>query len=448
MSRAVDVVVIGGGPAGHAAALAAAGRGASVVLVEAEAVGGSCVHHTCIPSGIMLSAAGPFLEAQELGVMGVFDVGHDLRLGRAAARRGSLVARLAGGVKAALDHAGVEVVDGNARLVGPGQIEVRLVSGGTEQLDAGAVVVAAGTRWEAPKVDGAGEARVVTLDAVIGLETAPASAVVLGGGPARTAFSVESAFLLAVAGTSVTFVTADGLVVPALDAEVDAVARSALEGVGATVLDAGDRAAVHQALAAAEVVVAPDTRRPHTDGLGLEAAGVKVDEDGAIVVDAQMRTSVPSVLAAGDVTGGPMVTQAAAHGGRVAGTNASSGDMVARLGAVPHVLHTVPEIGWVGMSAAEATAAGYEVAVGMVDLSWSARAVTLGGREGVLELVAEPELGQVLGVAVVGPEAAEVVAVAALAIQSELTVDDLASTVQWHPSAAENLADAARQLAR
>jgi dihydrolipoamide dehydrogenase len=117
-----------------------------------------------------------------------------------------------------------------------------------------------------------------------------------------------------------------------------------------------------------------------------------------------------------------------------------------RLDVVPHVLHTVSPIAWVGLSAAEAGAAGYDVDVAMVDLGWSARGITLGGREGVLTLVVDREFGQVLGASAVGPEAGEIIAVAALAVTSELTVDDLASSVQWHPSAAENLTDAARQL--
>jgi dihydrolipoamide dehydrogenase len=442
----VDVVVIGGGSAGHAAALAAARRKASVVVVETHLVGGNCVHHTCIPSGSMLSAVGPFLETQELGVAGVFDVGQDLRLGRAGARRDALVARLAGGVKASFDNAGIRVLTGTARFAGPHDVEVRLAAGAIEQLHARAVVIATGSDWEPPRLDGVSPAKLVTLDSVVALGAAPASAVVLSGGPARTAFSVESAFLLAAAGCVVTFVAPGGRTVPALDEEVDQLVRASLDGLGVTVLGSADTDRVRAALAGSAIVVAPDGRAPRTAGLGLSGVGIKLDEAGAVVVDAQMRTSLEHVYAAGDVTGGAMVTQVAAHGGRAAGINATGGAASVRLDVVPHVLHTVSPIAWVGLSAAEAGAAGYDVDVAMVDLGWSARGITLGGREGVLTLVVDREFGQVLGASAVGPEAGEIIAVAALAVTSELTVDDLASSVQWHPSAAENLTDAARQL--
>jgi dihydrolipoamide dehydrogenase len=154
------------------------------------------------------------------------------------------------------------------------------------------------------------------------------------------------------------------------------------------------------------------------------------------------------VYAAGDVTGGVMVTAAAAHMGEVAGTNAAGGSARTRLHHLPYALHTEPEIGWVGISESAARAAGHDVVTAVVDLSWTARAITLGGREGVLKVVAERELGEVLGIHAVGPGAAEIVAAGATAMQAELTLDDVAATVHWHPSAAESLADAARAARR
>src|SRR3984893_3811668 len=126
----VDIAVIGGGPAGHAAALAAAARGATVALVEAEAIGGQCVHSTCIPSGLMLSAAVPFVEAQELAMTGVIDLGADLNLGRAQSRRQALGTRLAKSAVTALASAGVKVILGRAQFVSPGELEILAAGGG------------------------------------------------------------------------------------------------------------------------------------------------------------------------------------------------------------------------------------------------------------------------------------------------------------------------------
>jgi dihydrolipoamide dehydrogenase len=455
----VDVAVIGGGPAGHAAALAAAARGATVALVEAEAVGGQCVHSTCIPSGLMLSAAVPFVEAQELAMTGVIDLGAHLNLGRAQSRRQALVARLAKAVDTALAFAGVNVVLGRAQFVAAGELEILAAGGGTEGLTAGAVVVATGSRWQPPHYAGIPDSRVVTLDTVVSLDRAPSTALVLAGGPPGTAFAVEAAFLLAAAGTEVLLAAPCDRLVDALDHEMDEILRTGLESMGIRTVTGATLVAAPEGRArlvytggdepiAAELVVAPDLRQPHTASLRLESAGVALGPNGSIPVDDRCRTTVHGVLAAGDVTGGAMVTAAAQAAGRVAGANATGADERLQRDAVPRVLHSVPGVAWVGTSEEAAAANGWDVVASLVELTTSARSVVLGGREGALKLVAERELGQILGVQVVGSDAAEIAALAAMAIQAELTVDDLAASVQWHPSAAESLADAARRLAR
>jgi dihydrolipoamide dehydrogenase len=447
--RTTDVVVVGGGPGGHAAALTARRRGANVVLVEREQLGGQCVHHTCIPNALVLGAAASFFDAQELSLAGVFDAGEELRLRRAVNRKDALVAKLAAGAATSLRAAGVEVVNGGAALLAPDRVAVD----GTI-VNAGAVVLATGARWEAPKLDGVPDRLVVTLDAVSRLDAPPAHALVLGGGPAATAFSVEAAVLLAAAGTAVTYAAPTDQVVPALDADVDAVVQASLESIGIKVLTAArtttsDRAdgiaVVHArgtASVAADLVVAPDGRVPNVEGLGLDALGLR--PSAPVAVDDACRTAVPGLLAVGDVTGGPMLSAAASHMGRVAGATVTDGPARTRLGVVPHVLHTAPTAGWVGLNERDAAGQGYLVDAALVDLSTTARAVTLGGREGVAKLVAERELGHLLGVQIVGPEAPELVALAAQALQAELTIDDLAEAVHWHPSTAECLGDAAR----
>ena len=436
-----DVVVLGGGPAGHAAALAAARRGARVALVEPDKPGGQCVHYACIPSASMLSAIDAWVEAQELTILGVTEVG-ELRYGRAVARKDALVGKMAQAVAASLRSAGVELVAGAGAFEDERSVTVALKEGGTRSLRADAFVVATGTTWEEPALPGA---KVVTADVVLGLGTAPSSALVLGGGAADTSFAVEQAYLLAAAGSQVTLALPTGAVVPALDDELDELARGVLATFGVTVLDAALPPDPRLA-SSVEVVVAVDVRRPSFASLKLEAAGVATD--GVVPVDQSCRTNVGHVFAAGDVTGGAMVTSAASHMGEVAGTNAAGGAARTRLHRLPHLLHTAPPIAWVGRTEAAARAEGHDVVTATVDLSWSAQAITSGGQEGALKLVAERELGELLGVHVVGPGAPELVAVAAQAMAAELTLDDVAATLHWHPSAAESLADAAREALR
>lgn len=449
-----DVVVIGGGPAGHAAALAAARSGATVALVEAEEPGGACIHHSCIPTTAMLGAAEAHVAARELAVVGIMEAGEQFSLARAAARKDAMVGHLAQGVRASLRMARVDLLPGRAAFAGPSSVSVALREGGTRSLSAEAVVIATGTRWEPPVIEGVPPARILTADAVQRLPAAPASVLVLESGPADTAFAIEYAVLLAVAGATVTYATPAPRLLPALDADVAALACRAIEDLGIAVYEGvnserGVGGSIHirhaggEASVPAEVVVAADPRTPFLDGLALENAGVQAG--AAIPVDGGCRTNVAGIFAAGDVAGGPMLTSAAMHMGDVAGRNAAGDSAVTRLSVVPHVLHTIPETAWVGLTEEAARTAGHDVVVGAADLTYNAYAVTRGFRAGGVKVIAERRLGQVLGVHASGPGAAEVVAVAAALMQAEVPLDDLAAMVHWHPGATEALVEAARR---
>jgi dihydrolipoamide dehydrogenase len=448
-----DVLVIGGGPAGYAAALKAAELGANVALVEAEKPGGACVHHACIPTEILLDAAIKHVEARELGVLGVFEVGEQFNFARAAARKNALVRQMAEGIGTALRMRNVQVIAGRAAFVSPHAISVTGAEG-TRELSAEAFVIATGTRWEPPLIEGVAADRVLTADAAQALPTALKSALVLAGGPCEVDFGLEYATLLAIAGTEVTVVTRQPRLVPALDATLAGAARMAMTELGITVIEGvadvrgdGDEAILlhdgEETRVPAEIVVTADVRRPYFETLNLAVAGVRTD--GRIPVDRGCRTNVPHIFAVGDVTGGLMLSSAASQMGEVAGTNAAGGEAVTRLSAVPRVLHGIPEIAWVGRSEETARADGYDVVAGVFDLSFNARAIALGARTGIVKVVAERELGQILGVHVVGPGAGEMIAVASGLMQAEATVHDLAAMVAWHPSMTEGLVEAAKR---
>lgn len=448
---AYDVVVIGGGPGGYAAAITAAQRGARVALVEAERPGGACVHYACIPTNILAGAASTYLDARDLAIHGVFEAGERFNLARAAARKNTLVAQMEKGITTALRMHKVEVIAGRAAFSGKSSVAVT-VAEGVRELTAAAFVIATGTRWEAPAVPGFAPEQVLTADMVQSLQTAPSSAVVLGGGPSGTGFALEYAFLLATVGATVTVATPDVRLLPALDASVAAAVESMLGGAGikiltrAAVLGEGTSAVIEHSggieTVAAEVVVAIDVRRPFHEALNLGVAGVTATPAG-ISADATCRTSNPAVFAVGDVTGQVMLSSAATHMGQVAGMNATGGAARTRLGRIPHVLQMFPEVGWVGLTEDDARARGYEVVAGSFDLSYNARAIALGAREGIVKVVAERELGEVLGVHVAGPGAAEIANIAATVMQAEIAIHDLAAMTFWHPSMAEGLAEAA-----
>lgn len=448
-----DILVLGGGPAGHAAALKAASLGASVGLVERERLGGACVNFSCIPTDVLLSSAATFIDARELAVLGVIDGAERFNFARAAARADALVSQLQAAVSASLRMAKVTVIRGQAAFTSPTAARVD-GDGGVVEVTAEAFVVATGTRWEPPAIPGLAADRVLTPDAVQRLKAVPASAVVIDGGAGKAGFGVEYAFLLAVAGAEVVLATA-GPFLPALDRAVADVARAALGEVGIRVIEqaavtgtSGGLVSVSSGAAAqdvaAQIVVAADPRRPLVEGLGLEKAGVWFGP-GGIPVDRRCATNVPAIFAAGDVTGGAMLSSASAHMGEVAAENACGGTAVVKPDRIPRVLHSVPAIGWVGLTEEEAREEGYDVVSGVFDLSFNARAVALGARQGLVKVVADRGLGEILGVHAVGPGVVEMLNVAALAMQAEVSVDDLAALIAWHPSVSEGLREAARR---
>uniref|UniRef100_UPI002ADE7763 FAD-dependent oxidoreductase n=1 Tax=Tepidiforma sp. TaxID=2682230 RepID=UPI002ADE7763 len=319
-----DVAVIGGGAAGVAAALEAASLGAAVALVESARPGGSCVHHTCIPTTILLESAAAFVAAREAAVAGIFTAGEALQLGRANDRAAALVRQLAAGVETALRRARVTVLQGRAAFRQPGLLEVS----GSGPLAADAVVVAAGCAWEPPAIPGLPPDRLVTPDVVQSWREPPASCLILGGGPSGGLFAIEYAVLLALAGSAVTLAAPGPLLCPGFDDDLQPVIADLLAAVGVTAraghapVAAEDRCVRlagpgGECSVEADVVLAADPRVPSLEGLCLERAGLQ-PRDGAIPVDPACATGIPGIYAAGDVTGTGMLSSTAALQGRVA----------------------------------------------------------------------------------------------------------------------------------
>lgn len=449
-----DVAVIGGGPAGYAAALKAAELGARVCLVEAENPGGACVNFACIPTNILLGSALAFLEAREFDVMGVFGAGEQFNFGRAVARKDALLPRIAGGVRAMLRMRKVELVNGRAAFRDAHSLDVSLVAGGAQALNANAIVIATGSRWEAPAIPGLPADTVMLPDQLQRLTVAPARVAILSDGPGTVPFGLEYAVLLAAAGSEVTVLSRDEELVAGLDPDLQHFARKGLESLGIRVVTgvldtAGTRDSLTVTTAgelfdvAVDSVLAADPRHPFVHGLGLERAGLAATR--GLGVDRSCRTAVPHIYAAGDVTGGAMLSNVSTHMGEVAGANAAGGNATTRIAAIPRLLHTFPTVGWVGLTEADARNAGYDVTTGAADIGFNAMAVAMGAREGAVKVVAERELGEVLGVHVAGPRAEEILAVATAAMQAEIPLDDLAAMVHWHPGIAESLVEASRR---
>ncbi|MGY4706541.1 dihydrolipoyl dehydrogenase [Candidatus Bipolaricaulota sp. J31] len=451
MRRKFDVLVIGGGTAGYSAAIRAAKLGKSVALVEKEgALGGTCLHHGCIPTKALLHAASLLQEINAAGKFGISVQGLSLDWGKLQAWKDGVVRRLSQGVRFLCERNGVEVITGTARLLSPKLVRVE---GPDLELEADAVVVATGSvPVELRGMEFDGE-RVISSTEALSLPEKPEKVLIVGGGY----IGMELGTFFAAVGTEVVVVELMEQVLPGIDPElVSHVVRALPPGLevhtGSRVLglekvEGGIAARVRgpdgdEFVVEAELALVTVGRRPFAEGLGLEELGVKRDERGFIAVDGRFETSVPGIYAVGDVIPGPMLAHKAHWDGkRVAEIICGHGPK--ERPPVPAVVFTSPEIATVGLSEPEARERGHEVAIGRFPFTASGRAITLGDSRGLVKVIAERGSKRILGVGIVGPWASELIGEASLAIHAGMTLEEFGEAIRPHPTLSEALGEAA-----
>ncbi len=442
-----DLLVLGGGPAGLAAALRAAELGASVTLVEREQPGGACLHRGCVPT---VTAVEYGIRCQGNGVGGA---GGDLL--PLHHRQGEIVRQLYAGIRTSLEQAGVTVVEGQGQLVGPGAVEVEQRSGQHARLAGRAVLLAQGASFVLPDMPGIDLPGVWTTDHALNADAVPADVVVYGG----NFIGIEWAQFFQAFGSRVTLLEPGPALLPGEDPEIAEVLQFLLSESGVEVLlnapvsaleDAGGgriAALSARGLHRAERFLVSDCRQPLLSGLPLAELGLQT-RAAALVVDRHQATSTPGVYAAGDLTGGRMLSQFARAQGSTAAQAALGLGSQFDPATCPRVYHVRPEVAAVGLSETEARAAGIGVVVGRSELGYNARALTLGQAVGLAEVVARRPDGKVLGVHLIGPASTELIAQAVLALRLEALAEDLAAVVHGHPTLAETIAEAAQDAVR
>lgn len=446
----VDVAVIGAGPGGYVAALRAAQLGAQVVLIERDRLGGVCLNQGCIPSKALLRSVEVYRLACEGERFGVTASEVKLDWRAAQARKREVVKRLARGVELLLERARVKVVRGEARFVSADAVAVQ----GGDRIEGRHFIIATGSHPTRPPIPGLDLPGVLDSQQALELEELPQSICIIGGG----AIGVEFATLFVGAGVKVTLVEMLPRLLPTLDrslgqrlqwslkrrgAEVLTGAR--VTGVGATdgelqitiVTESGGKQVP------AEKVLCAVGRRPNVEGLGLDAARVRYDGSG-IAVDERMRTSVPTIYAIGDVAQGRwLLAHVASHEGLVAAENSCGRNARMHYHAVPACVFSSPEVASVGLSEEEAREQGHDVRVGTFALMGNGKALADGEPEGFVKVVAEGEVGQVVGVHAMGPHVSELIPEGVMAITLEATLEEFAATIHPHPTVSEALAEAA-----
>jgi dihydrolipoamide dehydrogenase len=459
VTTGTELLVIGGGPGGYVATIRGAQLDLDVTLVEMEAYGGTCLNHGCIPSKALVSATDVAHRAGSAEHMGVhadpaIDVQGMVRW------KDKLVRKLTKGVEHLCQNAGAKLVEGRAEFAG--QDSVRVVhegqGEGAESIEFEHAIVATGSRpIEIPGFAFDGE-RILSSREVLALENAPDRLVVVGAGY----IGMELATVFQKVGTDVTVLEQLPDALPGYEADVTEVVRERAADLGvdfhfghrAKAWDEnGDGLVVtaegedgEETVEAEKCLVAVG-RQPVTDTLALDATGIDTDDDGFIETDEQARTSVDGVFAVGDVAGEPMLAHKAFREGEVAAEVVAGEPAALDYQAMPAAVFTEPEIGTVGMTEAEAEDTGFDPVVGKMPLRASGRALTLDDTDGFVRVVADEDSGFVLGGQVVGPEASELVAELALAIEMSATLEDVATTVHVHPTLSEAVHEAVKGAA-
>ncbi|MCH7789742.1 MAG: dihydrolipoyl dehydrogenase [Acidobacteria bacterium] len=446
-----DLVVIGGGPGGYGAALYGAAAGLDIGLVEMHKVGGTCLHVGCIPAKELLESAAVFRTVRDASEFGVDSSEPKIDLGRTQLRKQNVVDTLAKGVSSLLKGRKVTVYDGTGSLVGPGTVSVSGGESGDETLEAESVILAAGSKPRSiPGLDIDGQI-VMTSDEFLSIDRVPQSAVVVGGG----AIGCEFASVLGDLGTDVTIVEALPQILPGVDADaVKVVERSfAKRGIkirtevkvaghtprsdgSGTVVDLGDDSLD------VDIVVVAVGRRPFPDFLGLDAAGVSVDDRGFVNVDELCRTNVDGVWAVGDLVATPQLAHVAfAEAIMVIKDILGEAAMPVDYDKVPWCIYCHPEVAFVGHTEQSAVDAGYDVAVSKHRFAGNSRAMIIGEPEGLVKIIAEKDAdgaaGTILGVHMVGPWVTEQLGQGYMAVNWEATVAEASAFIQPHPTLSE-----------
>lgn len=446
--KTYDVVVIGGGSAGLAAAEAARATGASVCVIEREGLGGDCPHWACVPTKTLLRSAVLYDHLRHASAFGIIARNVRFSFRAIAARRARIVQTVTGNGKrlfARMEQLGIDVVYGDARFADDTTIAV-----GRTKLRAKTVLVATGAEDVVPPIAGIEFVNVLGSREVTQLHSLPASVCIVGGGPV----GAEFATLFSLLGSNVTLLEAGSHILPREDADIAALAAAALRGHGAQVYQnakalsvtrsgrgvrvtyqVGDRPRTAVTVAALVVAVG---RRPRVREIGLLDLGVATDAHGGVVLDDMLRTSLKHIFLAGDVAAGYQFTHVAHHQGTLAGLAAagraprpSKKSLV-----VPRVTFVEPEVASVGMTEADARKTHAGVQVAKFPIGALSRAVIDDERDGLLKVVVGAR-GRILGGHMLGSRAGEVIHEIALAMHAGIPFDELASLLHAFPTYSE-----------
>lgn len=448
------VTVIGGGPGGYVAAIRAAQLGACVSLIEKERAGGTCLNAGCIPTKALLHTAQIYSEIKASQEMGLIKVpSAEIDWDGLQNRKAAVVNRLVDGVYGLLSFYGIDLIEGSAEFADRNRIKITKKDRSSVDMEVGNIVIASGSLPFIPPIDGIMLDGVIDSSSALSLTKLPRKMVIIGGG----VIGVEFATMFNAFGCDVSIVEMLPYILPPIDREIADMLHSILEKKGIKVYSGAKVISIKSSgnMLSAEIqkdrkkfsvegeyVLVSAGRKANIDGLNLKAAGIDT-ENGNIAVNDRMETNIKGIYAVGDCTGGSMLAHTASRQGEVAAENLMGFDSVMDYKTVPACVYTKPEIACVGLTEEQAVKKGIEYKTGKFPLAANGKAIIMNEFQGLIKIIADKKYGEILGVHILGPRAADLIAEGALAIRLEATVDEIADTVHAHPTVGEAFREAA-----
>ncbi|MDD3788283.1 MAG: dihydrolipoyl dehydrogenase [Petrimonas sp.] len=441
----IDLLIIGGGPAGYVAAERAGHKGLNVVLFEKNAMGGVCLNEGCIPTKTLLYSAKMYEHALHGDKYGVFGENIRVDYGKIVSRKKKIVRKLVLGVEAKMKANNVTVIKGEASINGRTSEGIEVTCNGEKHIGKN-LLICTGSEASVPPIPGLAEAGEITLTnrEILELKEQPQSLVVIGGG----VIGMEFASFYHNLGTKVTVIEMLPEILGGLDVEISAMLRDIYTKKGiefnlnAKVTQVEGNKVIFEKegeahTAEGEKILLSVGRRPVTKGFGLENLNVELFRNG-IKVDEKMRTNIPNVFAAGDVTGFSLLAHTASREGEVVVNNLTGRNDVMRYNAIPGVVYTNPEVSGVGETEESAKAKGITYKVAKLPMTYAGRFVVENeGENGLCKVLVGEKHGEVIGVHMLGNPSNEMIYGACMAIEQEMTVKQMQEVVFPHPTVSE-----------
>jgi dihydrolipoamide dehydrogenase len=453
-SESYDVAVIGGGPGGYTAAIRAAQLKAKVILIEEKKLGGICTNVGCIPTKTVLNQLEIISEIKKTDILQIQSNDFDIDIPKLMLKKNEVMTKLRQGVEFLLASNGVQTIFGRGILSSNNQVEIIQRDNHKRIIDAEKIIVATGSKTINPSIEGLEPTDILSYENALDFTEVPLKILIVGGCPE----GIELACIYSKIGSTVTIVERKPYILPKEDNEIRQYIQRKIMKEGITIETNTEITNIKKSnknkkiqvklqgkenLIDTEKILFASDRIPNIQSLGLEKIGVKII-DGKIFVNEKMETNINGIYAIGDVNGGAYAHNAM-HEGIIAADNAlrkDESDSKMNLPMIPRCIFTAPQVAAVGLTEDEAIKQGFKIKVGRFYFAANARALTTDHYDGLVKIVFDADLEEILGVHIVGPNASELIAEATLAMKLEATAEDIAETIHAHPTLSEAIREA------